>query len=440
MATNTAIVVAADSLDTQSAIRALGRAGYRVEVARDARAGAAKLQRDPYDLVLVDWLLPDDEEGCELVRRFRAELPRAIFVLLSSMSGPVALRKAAQLGVDELVRKPIVVTALLSAIGAAEERRRRAPPPSPRRAEGAPVAERAERTERTERPMRPDRAEELDVGVAPSRPVDGEISYEERLQEELRKVESGGFEVVPRATPEPSRSSGRWRAVSPPPAGATSSSAAPLLQSPAWRNAGSTIGEVLSSALGVELKASPAHGQAGELHTALSMVDAEHLIELAIMMFVSRASGQTLAGKAVRASRADDALVCDLLAEACNNVLGALKTAMREEGHSFTLGVPTSMSTSVRAELLNAFTARSALAFRSSDAEIGVVLAVRQTQAIAVAVAQLAEGMVVVENVYAGAATLIVSSGTRLSSTTIDRLARQLPSRTVQICRTLRFP
>ena len=85
-------------------------------------------------------------------------------------------------------------------------------------------------------------------------------------------------------------------------------------------------------------------------------------------------------------------------------------------------------------------TARSALAFRSSDAEIGVVLAVRQTQAIAVAVAQLAEGMVVVENVYAGAATLIVSSGTRLSSTTIDRLARQLPSRTVQICRTLRFP
>ena len=49
----------------------LGREGYAAEVVGDGRAALARALVEPFDLLVVDWMLPD-LDGVQVVKRLRA--------------------------------------------------------------------------------------------------------------------------------------------------------------------------------------------------------------------------------------------------------------------------------------------------------------------------------------------------------------------------------
>jgi hypothetical protein len=195
------------------------------------------------------------------------------------------------------------------------------------------------------------------------------------------------------------------------------------------------VAQVLSSALGRNVATVGSRPELSSLHATLSMVSTESLSELAVAIVASRASGTALAKAIVRAPYADDMLIRELLSEMCNNVLGAIKTAMRDDGYAFTLGIPRPTSTITANELRAAFTGHAVFGYDIGEAELHVILGARLTTHVPVTVANLTEGMIVAQNVLAGSDMIMVPAGTRLSATTIQRLVRQLPGRTVQICK-----
>ena len=73
------LLVVEDEDDLVSALRVgLGRAGYAVDAALTVAEADGKLAVEPYDLVVLDIMLPDGD-GFELCRRLRAgELRRPV--------------------------------------------------------------------------------------------------------------------------------------------------------------------------------------------------------------------------------------------------------------------------------------------------------------------------------------------------------------------------
>lgn len=104
--------------------------GYRVGLAGDARAAAARLSDHVYRVVLVDLRLPD-ADGAEVIRTARAAHPAARTVVITGhppLSEPV--ENAGRAGADAVYYKPLDVDALLNALDrlAHEPRAERATP------------------------------------------------------------------------------------------------------------------------------------------------------------------------------------------------------------------------------------------------------------------------------------------------------------------------
>ena len=105
----------------------LGGAGYRVATAPDGTHGLARLEREPYDAVVLDLSLPDID-GLEVCRRLRArwEVP----VLMLTARGDATDRIVGlELGADDYLPKPFEPRELLARLRAIL-RRKKAPPRS----------------------------------------------------------------------------------------------------------------------------------------------------------------------------------------------------------------------------------------------------------------------------------------------------------------------
>src|SRR3712207_8875710 len=63
--------------------RVLKEEGYAAETARDGRTALSRVLADPFDLLIVDWMLPD-LDGIEVIRRLRAAEDRKSTRLNSS--------------------------------------------------------------------------------------------------------------------------------------------------------------------------------------------------------------------------------------------------------------------------------------------------------------------------------------------------------------------
>src|SRR3989442_789091 len=99
----------------------LGEAGFRVSIAATGRAGLERLDREPYDALVLDLMLPDID-GLEVCRRLRAKSDTPVLMLTArgdAMDRVVGL----ELGADDYLPKPFEPRELLARLRAILRRR-----------------------------------------------------------------------------------------------------------------------------------------------------------------------------------------------------------------------------------------------------------------------------------------------------------------------------
>ncbi len=99
------LVVDDNPMDTLLCQRLLERYDFRVTAANDPRLALADLERQPYDLLLVDIHMPYID-GFDLIEQARALLPKMAILLMTSFGTVETGILALQRGVDGLILKP----------------------------------------------------------------------------------------------------------------------------------------------------------------------------------------------------------------------------------------------------------------------------------------------------------------------------------------------
>jgi DNA-binding response OmpR family regulator len=103
------LVVEDDSLLAEGLVSLLSRAGHAVDHVASGRLAGSLLERESYDLVVLDVGLPDID-GFEVLRRLRARrLPASVLVLTARDAIDDRVR-GLDLGADDYLTKPFSVT------------------------------------------------------------------------------------------------------------------------------------------------------------------------------------------------------------------------------------------------------------------------------------------------------------------------------------------
>lgn len=103
--------------------RGLAEQGFVVEIAPDGLIGLARVRTEPFDIVVLDVMLPriDGFEVCLRIRKTNIDLP----VLMLSARGVIADRvKGLESGADDYLTKPFALTELTARLRALLRRRR----------------------------------------------------------------------------------------------------------------------------------------------------------------------------------------------------------------------------------------------------------------------------------------------------------------------------
>ncbi len=101
--------------------RYLNDAGFEVAVAEEAARGLRLLEKRPFDLVLLDLMLPD-ADGLEVCRRIRAA--SAVPIIMVTAKGDLTDRVVGlEMGADDYLAKPFDARELLARIRAVLRRR-----------------------------------------------------------------------------------------------------------------------------------------------------------------------------------------------------------------------------------------------------------------------------------------------------------------------------
>jgi DNA-binding response OmpR family regulator len=95
----------------------LGDLGYSLDKAYDGESGLLKAQTKPYDLVLLDLMLPK-LEGLEVCKRIREENKTLPIIMLTSRSEEIDKILGLELGADDYIVKPFSIRELIARIKA----------------------------------------------------------------------------------------------------------------------------------------------------------------------------------------------------------------------------------------------------------------------------------------------------------------------------------
>jgi two-component system, chemotaxis family, protein-glutamate methylesterase/glutaminase len=117
------ILVAEDDPVTASLLHALlGRSAHSVVVVGNGVEAMEQLRKQPFKLVLSDWMMPA-MDGIELLRKVRAEIrPVPVMLMMSSITNPEARQYALRSGADGFLAKPVVQMELLDLIRSTQSR------------------------------------------------------------------------------------------------------------------------------------------------------------------------------------------------------------------------------------------------------------------------------------------------------------------------------
>ncbi|NCC54190.1 MAG: response regulator transcription factor [Erysipelotrichia bacterium] len=95
----------------------LNKAGFLIEEASDGKEGLEKGLADTYDLILIDWMLPQ-MSGIELLNQFREHSIDSILFMLTAKDGEEDIVEAFEAGADDYMSKPFSPRELLARINA----------------------------------------------------------------------------------------------------------------------------------------------------------------------------------------------------------------------------------------------------------------------------------------------------------------------------------
>ncbi|MBP7334422.1 ATP-binding protein [Niveispirillum sp.] len=136
------VLVAEDIHVNQLLVRAiLERAGHKVDIAVDGAAAVEAVQRQAYDLVLMDIQMPgmDGLEATRVIRAMPSVAGRIPILALTANALPSEVERCRQAGMDDHIAKPIEASHLLAAL--ARWSQRIGPAPAQLPAAGAPAPE-----------------------------------------------------------------------------------------------------------------------------------------------------------------------------------------------------------------------------------------------------------------------------------------------------------
>lgn len=98
--------------------KALEQENYAVDVSYDGDDGYAMATTEPYDLCIIDWMIPGEYNGLEIVKAMR-EAKIHTPVLILSAKGTIADRtKGLDSGADDYLVKPFALDELLARVRA----------------------------------------------------------------------------------------------------------------------------------------------------------------------------------------------------------------------------------------------------------------------------------------------------------------------------------
>jgi two-component system alkaline phosphatase synthesis response regulator PhoP len=111
------LVIEDDPAIRRGVVDALGFAGYAVIQAGDGTIGLAEANRQEFDLVLLDLVLPG-RDGLSVLRELRASQPSLPVIVLTALGGEDDRVLGLSLGADDYVVKPFSVRELLARVSA----------------------------------------------------------------------------------------------------------------------------------------------------------------------------------------------------------------------------------------------------------------------------------------------------------------------------------
>lgn len=95
----------------------LNKAGYSVDEAEDGRKGLSLAFENNYDLILIDWMLPEIS-GIAIINQLRKKNNESILFMLTAKDGEEDIIEAFEAGADDYMSKPFSPRELLARINA----------------------------------------------------------------------------------------------------------------------------------------------------------------------------------------------------------------------------------------------------------------------------------------------------------------------------------
>jgi two-component system, OmpR family, response regulator len=123
------LLVEDDALLADGLARALGQAGYLIDVASDGRTADAWLENETYDLAILDLGLPG-LDGADVLRRLRARRQLVPVLILSAREALEERVRVLDLGADDYLVKPVALAELEARVRALIRRGQGAPEPT----------------------------------------------------------------------------------------------------------------------------------------------------------------------------------------------------------------------------------------------------------------------------------------------------------------------
>ena len=130
------ILVVDDDLRLRDLLtRYLGEQGFAVKGAENGAVMDKLLLREPYDLIVLDLMMPG-EDGLSICRRLRAAEPGQAIIMLTAKGDEIDRIIGLEMGADDYLPKPFNPRELLARIQAVLRRRGAATPGAPASEEG----------------------------------------------------------------------------------------------------------------------------------------------------------------------------------------------------------------------------------------------------------------------------------------------------------------